>query len=165
MTCIERQLDPDRLGDYNERLYRAAWGLCGNRDEAQDLVQETYARVLARRRFLRRDDDLGYLLGALHNTFFMHLRAQKRQLRGTAVTPEADPVDQREELRPEEGTEAAGVFAAIAGLPEHFRTVILAVDVTGLSCEETASALRVPAGTVRSRLSRARDRLILGPLL
>ena len=48
-----RRLNPDDLGDHLDRLYRAAWALCGNRDEAEDLVQDTYADVLARPRWLR----------------------------------------------------------------------------------------------------------------
>jgi hypothetical protein len=55
----EHQLDPEGLGDHVDRLYRAAWSLCGSREEAEDLVQDTYARVLARPRFLRNEDDLG----------------------------------------------------------------------------------------------------------
>src|SRR5262245_42120190 len=57
-----RQLDPARLGDHVDRLFRAAWAMCGSREDAEDLVQETYAKVLAKPRFLRNDDDLGYLL-------------------------------------------------------------------------------------------------------
>jgi len=53
---MERALDPDRMGDHLDRLYRAAWALCGSREDAEDLVQETYARVLGRPRLLRRDD-------------------------------------------------------------------------------------------------------------
>ena len=58
----ERQLDPGSLGDHIDRLYRAAWGLCGSHAEAEDLVQETFARVLQKPRLLRSEDDLGYLL-------------------------------------------------------------------------------------------------------
>jgi RNA polymerase sigma-70 factor (ECF subfamily) len=65
----ERQLDPAALGDHIDRLYRAAWGLCGSREEAEDLVQETFARVLRKPRILRSEDDLGYLLRVLRNTF------------------------------------------------------------------------------------------------
>ena len=66
---MEHRLDPARLGDHLDRLYRAAWALSGSREDAEDLVQETYARVLARPRLLRNEDDLGYLLRALRNTF------------------------------------------------------------------------------------------------
>ena len=46
---MDRPLDTARLGDHLDRLYRAAWALSGSREDAEDLVQETYARVLKRR--------------------------------------------------------------------------------------------------------------------
>ena len=51
-----RQLDPQALGDHVDRLYRAAWSLCGSREAAEDLVQETFARVLRKPRFLRSEE-------------------------------------------------------------------------------------------------------------
>ena len=78
---MEHTLDPARLGDHLDRLYRAAWALCGSREDAEDLVQETYARVLSRPRLLRNEDDLGYLLRALRNTFLNRKRAEGRRLR------------------------------------------------------------------------------------
>jgi RNA polymerase sigma-70 factor (ECF subfamily) len=155
----ERPLDRARLGDHIDRLYRAAWGLCGDREEAEDLVQETYARVLARPRFLRKQDDLGYLLGALRNTFLSQLRKKKRQVRGQEVSAESDPADPGGHRRPDTEAEWREVYSAIAALPEDFRVAIVAVDVTGLSYEEAARALSVPAGTVRSRLFRAREKV------
>src|SRR3954453_16854033 len=74
------ELDPARLGDHLDRLYRAAWALSGSREDAEDLVQDTYARVLARPRLLRNEDDLGYLLRALRNTFLTRNRAEGRRL-------------------------------------------------------------------------------------
>jgi DNA-directed RNA polymerase specialized sigma24 family protein len=52
-----------------DRLYRAAWALCGSREDTEDLVQETFARVLARPRVLSGDDELYYLMRVLRNTF------------------------------------------------------------------------------------------------
>ena len=78
---MERTLDPARLGDHLDRLYRAAWALSGSREDAEDLVQETYARLLARPRLLRNEDDLGYLLRALRNTFLNQKRTESRRLR------------------------------------------------------------------------------------
>src|ERR1700748_2799604 len=81
------RLDPQRASDHIDRLFRAAWALCGSREDAEELVQETYARVLAKPRFLRSDDDLGYLLRTLRNTFLNQKRTQSRRLR-TAPLPE-----------------------------------------------------------------------------
>ena len=47
-------LEPEALGKHLDRLYRAAWALCGSREDAEDLVQETYTRVLAKRRTIGR---------------------------------------------------------------------------------------------------------------
>ena len=58
----DRPLDPEALGDHIDRLFRAAWSLCGSREEAEDLVQETFARVLRKPRWIRSEHDLGYLL-------------------------------------------------------------------------------------------------------
>ena len=96
---VERQLDPEALGDHIDRLYRAAWSLCGSREEAEDLVQETFERVLRRPRFLRSEDDLGYLLRVLRNTFFSPRRA--------AGAPPADDAAARRP-RPDRGPQRAG---------------------------------------------------------
>src|SRR5579862_6730204 len=87
----ERQLDPQALGDHVDRLYRAAWGLCGSREDAEDLVQETFARVLRKPRLLRSEDDLGYLLRTLRNTFFSQRRAAGRRVQ---TTPVGDDLEQ-----------------------------------------------------------------------
>ena len=73
-----RRLDPNHLGDHLDRLYRAAWALCGSREDAEDLVQETFARVLARPRVLRGDDELYYLMRVLKNTFLTGRRTASR---------------------------------------------------------------------------------------
>lgn len=158
MTDGGRQLDPQRLGDHLDRLYRAAWALSGSPHEAEDLVQETFSRVLARPRLLRSDDDLGYLLRVLRNTFLNRRRAQSR--RPEAPLPvDVEPVDRTGAADPEAGLAARELFAAIAALPEDFRAVLVAVDVVGLSYRETARSLRIPQGTVMSRLYRARQQV------
>src|SRR5437868_7297087 len=78
-VAAEHVLDPERLGDHLDRLFRAAWALTGSREDAEDLVQETYERVLRRPRFVRRDDDLGYLFRTLHNTYFNPRRTASRR--------------------------------------------------------------------------------------
>jgi RNA polymerase sigma-70 factor (ECF subfamily) len=156
---LERHLDPRRLGDHIDRLFRAAWALCGSREDAEDLVQETYTRVLARPRLLRKDDDLGYLLRVLRNTYLTARRTESRRPR-TAPLPEGrELVEPRPEVNPEAAFSAGEVYAAIARLPDDFRDVIVAVDVAGLSYKEAAKALKTPEGTVMSRLYRARNRV------
>ena len=151
-----RELDPARLGDHLDRLYRAAYALCGSREEAEDLVQETYVRVLTRRRLLRREDDLAYLLRALRNTFV----AGRRPLRArVAHAPLDEELDRSPGPGPEEVVEQRRVYGAIAELPPDFRDAIVAIDVAGLSYSEAARALRVPEGTVTSRLARARTQV------
>jgi RNA polymerase sigma-70 factor, ECF subfamily len=154
-----RQLDPNDLGDQLDRLYRAAWGLCGSREDAEDLVQETYARVLQRPRLLRSEDDLGYLLRVLRNTHFSRLRAAGRRLRPDPLPDELDRIEDRSATAPEAALDATELYALIATLPDVFREALVAVDLVGLSYREAARALRVPEGTITTRLYRARQRL------
>src|SRR5262249_27684310 len=157
---MERRLDPARLGDHLDRLYRAAWALCGSREDAEALVQETFARLLARPRFLRREDDLAYLLRALRNTFVSQKRSERRRLRPGPLPEQTDLVADPHALRPDEAIEASELYAEIAALSDDFRDVLVAVDVTGLSYKEAAQALRIREGTVMSRLYRARQQIV-----
>jgi RNA polymerase sigma-70 factor, ECF subfamily len=151
-----RELDRTRLGDHIDRLYRAAWGLCGSRHEAEDLVQETFVRVLSRPRILRNDDDLGYLLRALQNTFLSARRTAARRPAGTSFDELPEPLRDTGRPGPEDAAEAQEVYAAIAALPERCRLALVAVDIAGLSYREAARMLRVREGAVTSRLYRAR---------
>jgi RNA polymerase sigma-70 factor, ECF subfamily len=154
-------LDPDRLPDHIDRLYRAAWGLCGSRQDAEDLVQDTYARVLRRPRIVRGDGDIYYLLRALRNTFISQRRAAARRPRAADIALDelALPDTSGSAADPPAATEAREVYAAIAALPDEFRDALVAIDVAGLSYGEAARLLRVREGTITSRLYRARGRV------
>lgn len=117
--------------------------------------------MLARPRFLRRDDDLGYLMKALRNTWYSHLRDVRVEREATAPGEPAPDDLAAETTRgdPQAAYEAAEVFAALADLPEPYRETLAAVDVAGLSYAEAARALGVRKGTVMSRLHRGRDQL------
>lgn len=119
-------------------------------------MQETYTRVLARPRILRHEDDLGYLLRALRNTFYSTLRTASRRPLTQPLETTAEPADVRSEWRPEQAAETHMVYSAIAELTDEYRDAIVAVDVAGLSYAEAARALRVREGTLTSRLYRAR---------
>ena len=161
-TAGDRMLDPSTLGDHIDRLFRAAWALSGSRAEAEDLVQETFVRVLAKPRRIRNEDDIGYLLQVLRNTFISSRRAAARRLAPEALDDRFEPVDPRAGSRPAQAAEAREVFAVIAGLPEPFRDALVAVDVVGLSYAEAAELLDTKEATIASRLFRARAQVARG---
>jgi RNA polymerase sigma-70 factor (ECF subfamily) len=154
-------LDPARLPDYLDRLYSAAWALCGSRQDAEDLVQDTFARVLRRPRVIRGDGDVYYLLRALHNTFISQRRAAARRPRAADLELEdlALPDTSGNAADPPAAIEAREVYAAIAALPDDYRNALVAIDVAGLSYREAARLLRVREGTITSRLHRARGKI------
>jgi RNA polymerase sigma-70 factor (ECF subfamily) len=157
---VLRRLDPERLGDHLDRLYRSAWALCGSREDAEDLVQDTLMRVLARPRFLRGDDDLGYLLRVLRNTHVSRLRAAGRRPVGVPFPEDSpEPEDVREAWRPETSIEVDLLFSVISSLSEPFRDALVAVDVAGLSYGEAGRALGVREATITTRLYRARKQV------
>ena len=94
--------------------------------------------MLSRPRFLRNEDDIGYLLRALRNTFLNQKRAESRRLRPAALLDQLDLVADPRARQPEDALEAAELYAAIAALPAEFRDVVAAVDVAGLTYKEAA---------------------------
>jgi RNA polymerase sigma-70 factor (ECF subfamily) len=156
---VHRELDPRRLGDHIDRLYRAACALTGSRQEADDLVQETYARVLSRPRLLRSDDDVGYLLQIMRNLFLDQRRAAARRPVEAMDPDDLERVERSVTASPQAAVETREVFAAVSALPDDFRDVIVAVDIVGLSYKEAAKSLKIAEGTVMSRLYRARGRV------
>jgi RNA polymerase sigma-70 factor, ECF subfamily len=152
-----RVLDASLLPRHLDRLYRVAWALCGDREDAEDLVQETFARVLARPRFLRRGgQELPYLMGAMHNTFRNRHRHAARRPRIAATLEDIVGEDRTPTTRPEWALEIKEVYATIAALPDRYRAAIVAVDVMGLSYREASNALKIPEATITTRLHRAR---------
>jgi RNA polymerase sigma-70 factor, ECF subfamily len=155
-SAVPRTLDPETLGDHIDRLFRAAWALCGSRADAEDLVQETFERVLRRPRFVRRDDDLSYLYRTLRNTHSSARRTASRRPKVTAELNDVQTASSRADFQPEQAAETNLVFDAIAALPEPMREALVAVDVLGLSYAEAGKALGVHENTIPSRLARAR---------
>ena len=154
-----KRLDPEVLGEHLDHLFRAAWALCGSRESAEDLVQETVARVLSRPRLLRGQDEVPYLMQAVRNTFLTSRRTAARRPRLVTTHEELDTAHRRTAASAEEVVIAAQVFPAIARLPESFRLALVAVDIAGLSYGEAARVLGAPEATVTTRLYRARQRV------
>ncbi len=154
-----RTLDPQSLTKHVDRLYRAAWALCGSREDAEDLVQETFARVLSRPRVLHGDDDAYYLMRVLRNTFLTSLRTASRRPVTVATLEDVVAADPRPTARPEQALEVQEIYGTIAELPEDFRLALVAVDVLGLSYREASRALKVREATLTTRLFRARKQI------
>lgn len=154
-----RRLDPETLTEHVGRLYRAAYGLCGSREEAEDLVQDTFERVLRRPRFVRRDQDLAYLLRVLRNTWI----SSSRSPRAVTVAFEADQAEAIADPRGDQVVarvvEAGAVYEARRGLTLPLREAVVAVDVVGLSYRDAAPALGTKEGTIMSRLYRGRSQI------
>jgi len=160
--------------EHAPRLFRLALKLCGRREDAEDLVQETLVRSLpALKRFEGRARLSTYLIRALTNLWKNRLRSRKRSplvewFRGRKndrqeetegpETLAVDPAPSAEE-RIEGAERAAQVRAAIGRLEPNRRLTLLLREVEEMSYEEIAEMTKVPVGTVRSRLARARDDL------
>jgi RNA polymerase sigma-70 factor (ECF subfamily) len=158
-TYPGRRLDPETLGDHVDWLYRAARGLCGSCEESEDLVQETFARVLRKPRMLHSPDDRGYLLRTLRNTFVSTRRSESLRPRTAAHSDLLGVLEDPNAAQPEARLRTGELFAVIAALPPDFRDAIVAIDVMGLSYREAARALRVRETTIATRLHRGRDRI------
>ena len=153
-------LDADIALRHLDRLHAAALALCGNRADAEDLVQETMLTVLRRPRRLRGDSELAYLMTMLRNRFIDDRRTAARRHQTVGLSEVAESPDPRAGLRPDQLVADREVLDAVHELASPFRETVVAVDVLGLSYKEAALALDVPVGTVMSRLARGRDRIV-----
>jgi RNA polymerase sigma-70 factor (ECF subfamily) len=155
----------------NQRLFRAAWSILRNRDEAEDALQSAYAKALAAiDTFEGRSSLTTWLTRIAINESLARKRSQARRRKyleaegvqvletyreqlakgSAAPSPEAEAA--REQLR-------AMLEQAIGKLPESFRTVFVLHEIEGVSVDEAALVLDIPAGTVKTRLMRARLKL------
>lgn len=146
--------EPDLI-EHLPRLRRYARALTGDVARADDLVQDTLERALAKLDLWQPGSDLrAWLFTLMHNLFVNQLRTRRPQ--DTALDEALEiPVSggQMEALA------ARDMHAALARLPEEQRAVILLVGLEQFSYAEAAQVLGVPAGTVMSRLARARGRM------
>lgn len=142
-------------------LFGFALSLCRDRAAAEDLVQETYLRAFrAQRRPEPETDVRPWLFTILHNVWRNERR--RRALVSLEDHPEGweAPGDGADPLESLDRAEAASrLRSAVEGLPEPFREVVLLRFAEGFSYQEIAQVLSCPAGTVMSRLARARAHL------
>jgi len=142
------------------RLYNFAHWLTQNREEAEDLVQETYAKALKGfSSFEPGTNFKAWMFRILRNSF-LNSRTGLKAATVSLDLPDDDPTLPAERATPETILiDRAGqqiVQAAIADLAVPYREVLLLCEVEEMSYQEIATALAIPIGTVMSRLSRAR---------
>ena len=138
------------------RLRRYARALMGTRGGADDLVQDTMERGWSKLSSWRRGSDMrAWLFGIMHNLYV-------DQLRKPALA--TDTFDDDTPVSPVRATQADGLEmrdmeAALQLLPPEQREILLLVALEEMTYDEVAASLRIPLGTVMSRLSRAREKL------
>jgi RNA polymerase sigma-70 factor (ECF subfamily) len=139
-------------------LRRYARGLLRDVEAADDTVQDCLEKVVANWHRRRNDDPRTWMFAILHNLAINRLRQKTR--RGYAVPIEDMPEATNATAATQEETiYGKEVLLAIERLPPDHRSVILLISVEDLSYAEAARVLGIPAGTVMSRLSRAREQL------
>jgi RNA polymerase sigma-70 factor, ECF subfamily len=154
-----------------DQLYNHAHWLTGDRADAEDLVQETYAKALKGFGSFSEGTNLrAWMFRILRNTFLTSrsgLAAQRTSyLEGEdEKADDAIVYDVTPELVMLQCEREQAVFAALESIPVGYREMILLCDVEEMTYREIAQVLDVPVGTVMSRLSRARAKLraALGP--
>jgi RNA polymerase sigma-70 factor, ECF subfamily len=156
---------------YNRRLYRVARSVVGDDAEAEDVLQDAYVRAFSALGSFRGESSLAtWLTRIVVNEALQRLRHRKSRRidaevpRDMPAVAEIIPFPVHASLPDPEITMAqrelrALVEQAIDGLPQEFRTVLVARTIEGMSTEETADALGLKAETVKTRLHRARQML------
>ncbi len=156
---MPQDLLPETLPVHIDSLRRAARGMTRTREDAEDLVQDTLLKVLARPRQVGPAGPGPYLHQALRNTHVSSLRTRDRRPVLSPLEPEDTRLVAPAGGEPIEILHTREIIAAINALPQAQREVVAAVDVAGFGYTEAASQLKIPVGTVMSRLHRGRARL------
>lgn len=144
---------------YAGTVYRMAYSLTGDPDEASDLTQDVFVRVYRNLDRYRPGTFEGWLYRITRNLFLDGLRRRARVRVSTLPTEdwrEPHDVAPGPAERTEFGVVRWDLAQALQRLPVSFRTAVVLIDVEGLSYAEAAEALGWPIGTVRSRVHRGR---------
>jgi len=148
--------DPAELLTWLPRLRRYARALRRNREDADDLVQDTLERAWSRASLWQGVNDMRtWLFSIMHN---LHVDALRR---GRLDTVDLDDAVPEVPVAPAQTDRLAvrDLGAALAALPAEQREVLLLVALEGMAYAEVAETLGIPIGTVMSRLSRGREKL------
>lgn len=140
------------------RLRRYARALTGERSRADDLVQDTLERAWTRWHLWQHGSNLrAWLFTVMHNVFINQRRQYQKHVATAALHDDAPEFASH--AKAEQRVEARDIERALEKLSDEHRTVVLLVALEQLSYEEVAEVLKIPLGTVMSRLARGRERL------
>jgi RNA polymerase sigma-70 factor (ECF subfamily) len=147
-----------------DQLYNFAHWLAQNREEAEDLVQETYAKALRGfSSYAPGTNFRAWMYRILRNTFVTSRTGLKATMTVPLDQDDDDPMAPADTQTPEailiDRSNQQLLHSALEELPVHFREILLLCEVEELSYQDIAETLTVPIGTVMSRLSRARAAL------
>ncbi len=155
---------------YQDMIFNTAFRILGDDDQAADAAQDTFLSAFRNLNAFRGGSFKAWLLRTATNLCYDELRRRKRRP-SIPLELETDEGEEMESprwladpnLSPEQEAEADELEHAIQhcldALPTEFRTVVVLADIQGLDYTEVAASVRVPLGTVKSRLARARLRL------
>ena len=139
------------------RLRRYARALVRNQDNADDLVQDTLLRALSKIHLWQPGTDLrAWLFTLMHNQYVNFVRRAVREGSQTSIDA---AIDLGHAANQQVSLQLRDLRNALDKLPDEQRTVVLLIGLEGMRYEEVAEILGVPVGTIRSRLSRAREAL------
>ena len=152
---------------YRDRLINFVFQFLGDREQAEDVVQDTMLKLYIKKHYYREIAKFStWIYTIARNLANTELRKRKR--RKTTLLSHMTRDEREYELpaiQPETGQEVQTEFAekqiqaAIQDLPEHFKTVIILRDIQELSYDDISSIVGVPLGTVKSRINQARLQL------
>jgi len=137
-------------------LFRFAWGLCGDRTCAEDLVSETFVRLLTRAPKIRTQTALAYLLAIARNTY---LTSKHRHRHEVSLAEDIPASGQDPGQRLDDQARLKVVLETLGKLPEGERAALLLRVDHELPYEEIAAALGISMGAAKVRVHRARMRL------
>ncbi len=150
------------VAEHSARVYRLAFRLTGNRQDAEDLTQDVFVRVFRSLDKYEPGNFNGWIHRITTNLFLDKVRRSSR-IRMDGFTDGAEDRLEGSELLPEDAVHDAGfdadIESALSSISEEFRVAVVLCDVEGLSYEEIADVLGVKIGTVRSRIHRGRTQL------
>jgi RNA polymerase sigma factor (sigma-70 family) len=170
-ALIQRCLTGDQLAweaivhQYRRKVFNVAYKFVGRHEEAEDLTQDIFLKVFkSLETFDRRANFQTWLISVSRNLCIDHYRSVRRERE--SIDREVDTADlapplgtQSQMARLEQRDRVELLREALGGLPKTLRTAVLMRDIQELSYHEIAQKLRLPEGTVKSRINRGRNEL------